>query len=157
MSAAAGSQSGVPRPYEPGWLLPARALPYRGYSPAVIGPRASMQFDFYVLSMSGTSSPPPARASTSTEPRKEPADTKTLAERQRALADAHPEEYVVVLGDRVLVHTNDKGRAFSCFHEAWDDSSEQKPVVIPPAAIRERFRPVVRGRAIPESPRRPKR
>lgn len=69
----------------------------------------------------------------------------TTAARQKALAAAYPEEYVVLVGERVLVHTRDKEEAFAC-HDAAAEQGGEEPIVIPPGALRQTPPPVLRGR-----------
>ena len=61
----------------------------------------------------------------------------TTAARQKALAAAYPEEYVVLVGDRVLVHTRDEEEAFARYEAAVERGGEE-PIVIPPGALRHR-------------------
>ena len=69
----------------------------------------------------------------------------TTAARQKALAAAYPEEYVVLVGDRVLVHTRDKEEAFERY-DAVVEQGDEEPIVIPPGALRQTPPPVLRGR-----------
>jgi hypothetical protein len=69
----------------------------------------------------------------------------TTAARQKALAAAYPEEYVVLVGDRVIVHTRDKEEAFARYDAAVEQGGEE-PIVIPPGALRQTPPPVLRGR-----------
>jgi hypothetical protein len=78
-----------------------------------------------------------------------------MAARQKALAAAYPEEYVVLVGDRVLVHTQDKEEAFARYDAAVEQGGEE-PIVIPPGALRQTPPPVLRGRGcVRRSRRRP--
>lgn len=74
-----------------------------------------------------------------------------LAERQAALAAAYPEEYVVLLGDRVLVHTRDKEEAYVHLDAAFDAVSGAEPIIVPPGPLRRIGPPVLRGRALPRT------
>lgn len=73
---------------------------------------------------------------------------QTLAERQAALADQYPEEYVVLRGERVIAHTPDKQGAFAHYDAAVEEAGEQEPILMPPGAQRRTPRPIVRGRAL---------
>lgn len=67
------------------------------------------------------------------------------AARQKVLAAAYPDEYVVLVGDRVLVHTRDKEEAFARYDTAVEQGDEE-PIVIPPWALRRTLPPALRGR-----------
>ena len=86
-----------------------------------------------------TSVPPDARDAA------EAPSAPTTAARQKALAAAYPEEYVVLVGERVLVHTRDKEEAFARYDAAVEQGGEE-PIVIPPGALRQTPPPVLRGR-----------
>ena len=68
--------------------------------------------------------------------------------RQAALAAGWPDEYVVLRGEQVLLHTPDKGDAFACYEEALEQPGDDAPLVVPPGAKRQLPRPVFRGRAL---------
>ena len=78
----------------------------------------------------------------------------SLGHLQASLAAQYPEEYVVLRGDRVLAHTLDKAEAFACYEDALEQTGNEEPLIVPPAAYRQLPRPVVRGRAL-ASARRP--
>jgi hypothetical protein len=80
------------------------------------------------------------------------ATAPTTAARQKALAAAYPEEYVVLIGDRVIVHTRDKEEAFARYDAAVEQGGEE-PIVIPPGALRQTPPPVLRGRMFARSSR----
>jgi hypothetical protein len=80
----------------------------------------------------------------------------TTAARQKALAAAYPEEYVVLVGDSVLVHTRDKEEAFARYDAAVEQGGEE-PIVIPPGALRRTPPPVLRGRMFAGPSRGPDR
>ena len=48
----------------------------------------------------------------------------TTAARQKALAAAYPEEYVVLVGEHVLVHTRDKEEAFARYDTAVEQGDQ---------------------------------
>ena len=70
---------------------------------------------------------------------------QALAVRQAALADAYPDEYVVLLVDRVIAHTQDKEEAYAQYDAAFEGDAE--PIILPPGALRRIQPPVIRGRA----------
>ncbi len=86
----------------------------------------------------------PARTGTTPVP-PDASSTPTTAARQKALAAAYPEEYVVLVGDRILVHTRDKEEAFARYDAAVEQGGEE-PIVIPPGVLRQTPPPVLRGR-----------
>ncbi len=73
---------------------------------------------------------------------------RTTAARQKALAGAYPDEYVVLVGDRIVVHTKDKEEAYNA---AFEQDGEE-PIVVPPGALRQIPPPVVRGRRLSAEP-----
>jgi plasmid stability protein len=73
-------------------------------------------------------------------------EARSLAARQAALADAYPDEYVVLLGDRVIAHTQDKEDAYAQHDEAF--GGEAEPIILPPGALRRIQPPVICGRAL---------
>ncbi|WP_437829289.1 FitA-like ribbon-helix-helix domain-containing protein [Sorangium sp. So ce1153] len=88
------------------------------------------------------SSPPP-------DPSSEPLDAraKALAERQAALAEAYPDEYVVLVDERLIAHTRDKDEAYAHYDAAFEQGVGE-PIVIPPGALRRVAPPVLRGRLL---------
>ncbi|XXY53378.1 DUF5678 domain-containing protein [Sorangium sp. So ce269] len=90
------------------------------------------------------SSPPPV-------PSSDPPDARAqaLAERQAALAEAYPDEYVVLVEERVIAHTRDKDEAYAHYDAAFEEQGIGEPIVIPPGALRRIAPPVLRGRAVP--------
>lgn len=78
------------------------------------------------------------------------AEAQVLAARQAALADAYPDEYVVLLGDRVIAHTQDKEEAYAQYDAAFECDAE--PIILPPGALRRIRPPVIRGRALTQVP-----
>lgn len=82
-----------------------------------------------------------------------PPPSRDKGARQAALAAQHPEEYVVLRGDQVLMHTSDEEQAFACYEDALDHPDEDEPLIVPPGALRKLPRPVVRGRALARSRR----
>lgn len=74
----------------------------------------------------------------------------TLEERQTALADAYPDEYVVLLGEQIIAHTVDKEEAYARYEAAFDfiGVGGAKPLIIAPGAMRKLGPPVSRGRAM---------
>ncbi|WP_437925382.1 hypothetical protein WMF37_40980 [Sorangium sp. So ce291] len=94
------------------------------------------------------SPPPPA-------PSSDPPDARAqaLAERQVALAEAYPDEYVVLVEERLIAHTRDKDEAYAHYDAAFDQQGVGEPIVIPPGALRRIAPPVLRGRAVPASSR----
>jgi hypothetical protein len=72
----------------------------------------------------------------------------TLADRQAALADQYPDEYVVLRGEQVIAHTPDKQGAFALYDSAIEEVNDEEAILIPPAARRRISRPIVRGRAL---------
>ncbi|MFS8065097.1 MAG: FitA-like ribbon-helix-helix domain-containing protein [Byssovorax sp.] len=75
---------------------------------------------------------------------------QALAARQAALADSYPNEYVVLLGDRVIAHTQDKEEAYAQHDAAFEGDVE--PIILPPGALRRIQPPVIRGRALVQVP-----
>jgi plasmid stability protein len=69
-----------------------------------------------------------------------------IADRQAALAGAYPNEYVILVGDRVLVHTGDKEKAYAEHDAALD--RDEKPIIMPPGVLRRIPPPIVRGRSL---------
>ncbi|WP_437631724.1 FitA-like ribbon-helix-helix domain-containing protein [Sorangium sp. So ce854] len=92
------------------------------------------------------SSPQPDSASDMPDPR-----AQALAERQAALAEAYPDEYVVLVEERLLAHTRDKDEAYARYDAAFEQGAGE-PIVIPPGALRRIAPPVLRGRAVPAAP-----
>ncbi|NUQ75661.1 MAG: hypothetical protein HUU21_19120 [Polyangiaceae bacterium] len=84
-------------------------------------------------------------------PSEVPSDAEALVARQKAIVNAYPNEYVVLLGDRLIAHTPNKEEAFSQFDAAWDESEDLEPIVVPPADRRGLPGPVLRGRSIPNT------
>jgi len=70
-----------------------------------------------------------------------------LADRQAALAAQYPDEYVVLRGEHLLVHTPDKDEAFAGYEAALEQGGGEEPILIPSGARRRIPRPVVRGRS----------
>jgi hypothetical protein len=68
----------------------------------------------------------------------------STAARQKALAAAYPDEYVVLVGVHVVAHTKGKEEAYAHSDEAFEQGDE--PIVVPPGALRQVQPPVVRGR-----------
>lgn len=93
----------------------------------------------------GASSP----GSSLPEPSSGPPDARapSLEERQAALAAAYPDEYVVLVKERVVAHTRDKDEAYA-HHEAALDEGDGEPIIIPPGTLRRIGPPVIRGRAL---------
>jgi hypothetical protein len=54
----------------------------------------------------------------------------------------------VLLGDRVIAHTQDKEDAYAQHDAAFEGEAE--PIILPPAALRRIQPPVIRGRALAE-------
>lgn len=73
-------------------------------------------------------------------------EAKSLAACQVALADAYPNEYVVLLGVRVIAHTQDKENAYARHDEAFGGDAE--PIILPPGALRRIQPPIIRGRML---------
>ncbi len=74
-------------------------------------------------------------------------DAPTQEERQAALADDYPDEYVVLLGERIVVHTTNKDEAYAHYDAAFGEAGNVEPIVIPPGALRRIGPPIIRGRA----------
>ena len=72
----------------------------------------------------------------------------TLGERQAALAAAYPDEYVVLLGARIVVHTANRDEAYSQYDAAFDEEGGIEPIVVAPGPLRRLGPPVVRGHAL---------
>jgi hypothetical protein len=73
---------------------------------------------------------------------------RTLGERQAALAAAYPDEYVVLVGERIVVHTANREEAYSHHDAAFDEEGGIEPIVVAPGPLRRLGPPVVRGRAL---------
>jgi hypothetical protein len=78
--------------------------------------------------------------------RPEEVPVPTLADLQADLCARYPDEYVVLRGDQVLLHTADKREAFACEEEALERGDEDV-FVVPPGEARHHPMPVFRGRA----------
>jgi hypothetical protein len=76
------------------------------------------------------------------------ADPTATRARQAALAAEHPDEYVVLSDERVLLHTSDKAEAFTRYEEALEQPGDEARIVVPPRASRQLPKPVFRGRAL---------
>jgi hypothetical protein len=74
------------------------------------------------------------------------APVRTLADLQADLCARYPDEYVVLRGDQMLLHTADKQEAFACEEEALERGDEDV-FVVPPGEARRHPMPVFRGRA----------
>lgn len=74
-------------------------------------------------------------------------NAQTQEERQAALADDYPNEYVVLLGERVVVHTTNKDEAYAHYDSAFGEAGSVEPIIIPPGALRRIGPPIMRGRA----------
>ncbi len=70
-----------------------------------------------------------------------------LAKEQYRLAGQYPNEYVVLVGDRIVHHSSDRRQAAQAYDRAALDSSPRRPVIVRPGG-RLRKPPVVRGRAL---------
>ncbi|WP_438015493.1 DUF5678 domain-containing protein [Sorangium sp. So ce315] len=91
------------------------------------------------------------RTSQPPEPPSDLHDTRAeaLAERQAALAEAYPDEYVVLVDERLIAHTRDKDEAYAQYDAAFNEQGGGEPIVIPPGALRRIAPPALRGRAVP--------
>ncbi len=72
----------------------------------------------------------------STDRAMRPKRLRSIAEVQCAVADQHPQEFVVMKGRDVLGTTSDEEEAFALWKHAWSDGKPGEPIVIPPLAER---------------------
>jgi hypothetical protein len=147
MNMVSRSCHGAPPPYARPSSLGQMPRPYRGYEPSALSFSMSMKIERSELAGFGRGDDPPEHAGA--ESRDALTAARSIVERQKAIVAAYPEEYVVLLGDRLIAHTPDKEEAFSRSEAAWDESEDLEPIVVPPAKQRELRGPVLRGRSIP--------
>ncbi len=72
---------------------------------------------------------------------------ETLAERQYRLARQHPDDWVVLVGERIVHHSADRAAAFRAFDEVFTELPGARPVIVEPGGGKRRM-PIVRGRSI---------
>jgi len=154
MNAVASVSPAASRAQDRPWTLRTPQPPaIRGYR-SVDALFATAGTERYERLVPPTKGQPAAKA----EPRATSPDRRFVIEKQKAIMDAYPAEYVVMVGDRLIAHTPDKKEAFAHWDAAWDEAGEEEePVVFPPAAARTRFMPVVRGRSVSPKTIGPKR
>lgn len=60
----------------------------------------------------------------------------------------YPDEWVLLIGDRLYAHTKDKDAIWDYWDRAWDERKEDdpEPMVVPPYPKRGAPLPVFRGR-----------
>lgn len=148
MSSPNNSSLSVSSSYELSWSLGANRSIYHGYrNPPP--PHHRMQGDAWHLAEARPVKAPSPSESAPASPGEVHSDAEALVARQRAIVNTYPNEYVVLLGDRLIAHTPDKEEAFSRFDAAWDESEDLEPIVVPPAERRGLPGPVLRGRSLP--------
>ncbi|MCP4660087.1 MAG: hypothetical protein GY856_32195 [bacterium] len=74
-------------------------------------------------------------------------DPMQLAEEQYRLAGQYPNEYVVLIGERIVHHSPDRRQAAEAYNRAALGSSSMRPAIVRPGSG-PRKPPVVRGRAL---------
>lgn len=70
---------------------------------------------------------------------------RSLADRQYQLAGQYPNEYVVLVGERVIHHSQDRSAAIRAYSQAFLEAYDGTPVMVDPNRTRKR-RPPIRGR-----------
>ncbi len=75
-------------------------------------------------------------------------DARSLQERQATLARRYPDEYVVLLEERVVAHTADKDEAYAHYDAAFEEACGIEPIVVAPGSLRRLGPPILRGRAL---------
>ena len=71
----------------------------------------------------------------------------TLAERQYRLARQYPDEYVVLVGERIVHHCADRQQAAQAYQRAAVDEPQNPAVIVSPGE-KPRRRLLVRGRSL---------
>ncbi len=87
-----------------------------------------------------------ARTAERSESGKERLNGGELVRAQYRLAGQYPKDYVVLVRDRILFHSPDRGAAFRAYDQACEDHPTVLPVVVEPGG-KERRAPLFRGRA----------
>ncbi|MCP4661462.1 MAG: hypothetical protein GY856_39160 [bacterium] len=73
-------------------------------------------------------------------------DALRLVRKQYQLAHQYPEDYVVLVGDRVVCHSPDRQKAFRAYDQAFVDFPSGDPVIVEPGGTQKKP-PVFRGRS----------
>ncbi len=81
------------------------------------------------------------------EDAKERLNGSKLARTQYSLARQYPQDYVIMVGERVAFHSPDRKAAFGAFDQACEDFPEAVPVIVEPGG-KERKAPRFRGRSM---------
>ncbi len=76
-----------------------------------------------------------------------PRQRMTLAERQYRLAGQHPNEYVVLVGERIVHHCTDRQQAAQAYQRAAVDAPQNLAVIVSPGE-KPRRPLLVRGRSL---------
>ena len=73
-----------------------------------------------------------------------------LIDQQRALLDQYPDEWVLLVGDRLVFHTAVEGEVWDHWDAAWEGwkPGQPEPMVVPPYPERDRKPPPIRGRGV---------
>ncbi len=87
-----------------------------------------------------------ARAAETSESGEERLNGGELVREQYRLAGQYPEDYVILVRDRIVFHSPDRRAAFGAYDQACEDYPAALPVVVEPGG-KERRAPVFRGRA----------
>ncbi len=81
------------------------------------------------------------------EDAKERLNGSKLARAQYRLARLYPQDYVILVGERVAFHSPDRKAAFGAYDQACEDFPEAVPVIVEPGG-KERRAPRFRGRSV---------
>jgi len=73
-----------------------------------------------------------------------------LFQRQKALLDQYPYEWVLLIGDQLFAHTPDEAIIWDLWDAAWNGwkQGRPEPMVVPPLPKRGEKPPPVRGRGV---------
>lgn len=90
--------------------------------------------------------PPDAEAQKLPPAHPEDQDALRLVRRQYQLAHQYPEDYVVLVGDRIVCHSPNREKAFRAYDQAFVDFPSGDPVIVEPGGTQKKP-PVLRGRS----------
>lgn len=71
-----------------------------------------------------------------------------LVERQYELAGQYPDDYVVLVGERILHHSPDREEALTAFQRVAESFYPERPALVRPGGCPPRRRPMARGRSL---------